>query len=120
MLVEPTALGRREARRLAAWPDDALAPVIGALGLSDAGSVLTALLTLLLALERSGRSDPVRMCFTCEHFRPWRGRGARPHVCALLGAPIGGVELQVDCPDHCAAPADQREALHERLRRGAR
>lgn len=121
VLVEPTAMGRREARRLAGWPDDSLAPVVDELGLADAGALLSALLGLILALERNGRIDPVRMCFTCEHFRPWQGeragRGARPHYCALLGAAIGGAELQVDCPDHVPVLADEREERCARLRR---
>jgi len=120
IIVELTARGRTKAKKLEAWPDDALAPVVRDLGVHGAGAVLAGLLALLEGMERRGWIDTTRMCLSCEFFRPWQGQlsgsGTRPHYCGLLEAAIGGADLQVDCPDFVAARRDVREERRERLR----
>ncbi|MEM7310071.1 MAG: MarR family winged helix-turn-helix transcriptional regulator [Planctomycetota bacterium] len=101
--VRLTPAGRRAQKRAAAWPDELLGPVLDELGARESGELLASLLQLIAAMERRGLIETSRMCLHCEHFRSGKGRGAKPHYCALLEAPIGKVELQVDCPDFSPA-----------------
>lgn len=91
--------GRALERR---WPASFQAVVAGL----DAGEqeVLLRLVTKMIrALQLKGLIAPQRTCVTCRYFRENVAPGARePHVCALVGAPMGDRHLRIDCPDHQA------------------
>ena len=97
--VKLTRAGRGASQRAGRWPAEVLGPALEELGDEGSGELLASLLRFLQALERRGLIETSRMCANCEHFRPWKGRGQRPHYCALLESAIGRSELQVDCPD---------------------
>lgn len=116
VLVSLTRSGRTANRKAATWTAEALTPVLDDMGTEDAGRLLSSLLRMLQALERRGLIDTGRMCSNCEHFRPWKGRGERPHRCALLQTSIGRHELQVDCPDFALASEDRLRERWDELR----
>lgn len=110
VVLRLTAKGRGLRKRRGAWAAEMWAPVVEDLGDDASGALLDGLLRALRAMEHRGWIDPASMCFRCEYFRPWGGRGAKPHRCELLRAAIGRGELQVDCPDfEPAAPSVQDE-----------
>ncbi len=114
-----TAKGRREVSKLSSWPDAVFEPIVSDLGEEAAAALLESLLRLLQAVERRGWIDPARMCFHCEYFSPWKGKGKRPHRCELLKVSIGGAELQVDCPDFEPVSPTVQETRWKELNRHA-
>ncbi|MGC8795092.1 MAG: MarR family winged helix-turn-helix transcriptional regulator, partial [Bryobacteraceae bacterium] len=102
-----TAKGRREAARAAGWCDF-LARAAATLPEADQAALLAALIRIIKTLQDRGQIPVAKMCVTCTYFRPFAYPGAaRPHHCALVGAPFGEAFLRVDCPDHLAATPDQ-------------
>lgn len=71
------------------------------------------LLKLILSFQERGIVQEARMCLTCRYFQPHvHDDRERPHHCALVDAPLGGLLLRVDCPDH-EAEKDPSNALKE-------
>ncbi|MCS7235105.1 MAG: MarR family winged helix-turn-helix transcriptional regulator [Armatimonadota bacterium] len=104
-----TAAGRREARRLAGWPDFLL-QAVRSLPAGEQAALLRVLLKTIRELQNAGRIPTSRMCVTCRYFRPYAHPDpAAPHHCDFVDAPFGDGLLRVDCPDHVPA-APQQEA----------
>lgn len=104
LVLSLTAAGRRQAARLALWPD-VLREVLEELSPQDQTAVLRAVIHAILALQRTGRIPVARMCVTCQFFRPnVHADPDRPHHCTFVDAPFGDRSLRLDCPDHQPAP----------------
>jgi DNA-binding MarR family transcriptional regulator len=113
--VALTRRGRSAAQRIEGWPDELLGPVVEALDERQAEVLLASLVRLLLVCERRGLIATGRMCVNCRFFVPEHGSGRRPHWCRLLEAPIGGGELQVDCPEFELADGERLLANGQRF-----
>lgn len=114
-LVLLTAAGRREADRLAGWPEFLLRAV-RALPEAEQAAFLRVLLKTIRELQRAGRIPVSRMCVTCTYFRPYAHPDPKaPHHCAFVDAPFGDGLLRVECQDHQPASAEQAEANWKRF-----
>lgn len=92
--------GQQEATRLALWPD-LLRETLDELAPDEQQALLSAVVRMILALQRQGRIPVARMCVTCRFFRPnVHDDPARPHHCVFVDAPFGNGSLRLDCPDH--------------------
>jgi DNA-binding MarR family transcriptional regulator len=92
--------GRALADRLAGW-DERTRGQLAHLPVADKDAMLRLLLDLIAGLQRTGAITVARMCVTCRFFRrDAHPNSARPHHCALVDAPMGGVELRIDCAEH--------------------
>ncbi len=114
-LVVLTAAGRKEAERLAGWPEFLLRAV-GALPEAEQAAFLRVLLKTIRTLQEEGRIPVSRMCVTCAYFRPYAhpDPGA-PHHCDFVDAPFGDGLLRVDCPDHTPADPVRAQANWQRF-----
>lgn len=116
--VHLTRRGQGAAKRAGRLSAETLGPVLASMGTEGSGELLGSLLRFLQALERQGLIETTRMCSNCEHFRPWKGRGGKPHYCALIEDSIGKAELQVDCPEFELAGPDRLAERWEQLAEG--
>ncbi len=109
LAVSLTSKGNRLIERLGG-EERAMLTAIGQLGDKDQVLLYGILLKLLRELQETSGMPVVRMCLTCEYFRPnAHVDSEQPHHCALVDAPFGDRLLRSDCPDHQAA----NEALAE-------
>jgi DNA-binding MarR family transcriptional regulator len=105
--VEASAAGRRLGGRLVLWPDLFREGLEG-LSAPEKEILFRTMQSVIVSLLDRGVIQEARMCRTCAWFRPnVRRDPRRPHLCALVGLPLGPATLRVDCPDHrpAAAPA---------------
>ncbi|MFV0375532.1 MAG: MarR family winged helix-turn-helix transcriptional regulator [Microbacterium sp.] len=81
-----------------------LAPLlrVDAATAADRGTALRVVLGQIARLQRDGVITVARTCFTCGHFDPGDGAGAR---CLLLRRDLPDTDLRVDCAEHVPAPA---------------
>ena len=87
-----------------ARPPAALVDAAATLPSDRAPELLGDLIAMIHALQQAGVIAPQRLCVTCAHFRRNAGPdAARPHVCALVGAPMGLRHLRLDCAEHLVA-----------------
>lgn len=87
--------------RVAAAVAEATGALTGALGVLPPPQqevLWTALLQLLVVFENAGLMAAHRLCLTCRFYRPPTAEG--PAFCSLLGKPLRGSQLRLDCPDH--------------------
>lgn len=102
-----TPRGRREADRVAEWPD-LLLSAVDALEPDEQGALLRGLSTMIRVLQEEGRIPVARMCITCRFFQPSvHDDPERPHHCAFVDAPFGERALRLDCADF--RPHDPKE-----------
>ncbi len=106
-LVVLTRAGVAEAKKARGWPDF-LVGVIDVLSEREREVFFQSLVKMVGTLQDQGHIPTNRMCISCQHFKPWAHRGAKPHHCSLLDAPIANSELRIDCEEYVEAP----EALH--------
>lgn len=84
--------------RLAAsqrWAEP-LMRALDSLPIQQQGQLLRSLLDMLCQLEQAGLMVQSRMCLTCRFLQ---GHGEEL-ACQLLGKPLAGFALRVDCPDY--------------------
>lgn len=94
-----THTGKREAGRVAMWPD-AMLDAIGGLDAQEHAVLQRTLIKMIRSLQDRGAVPVARMCVNCSHFRPHAHPGnPKPHHCALLEAPIGDADLRLDCDE---------------------
>ena len=115
IVVSLTRKGRSAAERAKRRGGEFLEPALEDLGPTESSELLASLLRLLLAFERRGAIAPTRMCLTCRHFEPDGGRGAKPHFCRLLEAPIGKADWRVDCLEHESASESRCRETFDRF-----
>jgi DNA-binding MarR family transcriptional regulator len=108
-LIELTQAGRKAAAKTRTWPDF-LSSAIGALSEPEKQVFNTAILKMIRTMQEVGQIPTSRMCITCTSFRPRVHEGPSPHHCALVDAPLADHHLRLDCPEHQAAPKEQRDA----------
>ena len=64
-------------------------------------AIMRFLVGLIGSLQRSGLITVARMCVTCRFFlQDIHPDEPAPHHCGLLGVPLSGADLRVDCPEH--------------------
>lgn len=101
--------GRREAARVAGWPDF-LADAVEALPPAEQEALLRALVKTIRALQEAEEIPVSRMCVTCHYFRPnVHDDPRRPHHCAYVDAPFGDTLLRIECAEHAPATADEQK-----------
>ena len=109
ILLTVTRAGRAEARRAANWPEF-FAASLGTLTDSQQEQLLSTLRLLLRAMQENGQIPTQRMCLTCVSFRPNVRKGARPHHCAFVDAPMRPAHLRLACDDHEMASSNEQTA----------
>lgn len=108
-----TEAGRKEAERLARWPDYLL-QAIGSLTPEEGRVFLSALVKMIRSLQEQGRIPVARMCVSCSYFRPFvYPDSAKPHHCMFVDAAFGDSELRTDCADHETADRATQALLWE-------
>lgn len=115
-LITPTARGQALGARARSWPEY-LAEAVETLSDTEQAVFFTGVTKMIQSLQERGLIPVNRMCVTCTSFRPHVHEGPMPHHCALVDAPMADVQLRLDCPEHVAAPENERRALWERFRR---
>jgi len=111
LLLRLTRLGRKEARRCSEWPE-VLLQAAGALPPSEQAGFVRGLIAMLRELQERGAVPMARMCVGCRFFRPNTAPGQpKAHYCNYIQAPIGDVELRVDCPEMEPVPAEMGPRL---------
>ncbi|MER3455925.1 MAG: MarR family transcriptional regulator [candidate division GAL15 bacterium] len=114
-MVILTPAGRREADRLAGWPE-LLLRAVRRLSEAEQATLLRVLLKTIRELQEAGRIPATRMCVTCRYFQPYvHPDPSAPHHCAFVDAPFGDELLRVDCRDHEPAEAEQARHTWERF-----
>ncbi len=112
-----TAQGKREAGRVAQWPDFLLGAV-DSLDPAEQETFLVGLVKMLRVLQENGEIPVSSMCVTCRFFRPFvHDDSKQPHHCDFVNAAFGPAELRLECTDHDAAPPEEREATWIRFAR---
>ena len=105
LAVSLTSKGMRLLKRVGD-EERAMLAAVGQLREKDQIALYGLLLKLLRALQETRGMPVVRMCLTCEYFRPnAHVDSEQPHHCALVDAPFGDRLLRSDCPDHQPANA---------------
>jgi DNA-binding MarR family transcriptional regulator len=94
-----TPEGRQKADEMAVWPDFLL-EAVEALSPAEQEQFLKTVMKMIRVLQEQGRIPVSRMCVECKFFRPNAHPGnVRPHHCALVDAPLAGLDLRLDCPE---------------------
>lgn len=68
---------------------------------SDKTELLALLVKLIKAMQDRGDIPAMRMCVTCDYYRPNDDKDSGlPHYCNLVKAPFSDEALRIDCPEH--------------------
>lgn len=119
VVLKLSKAGRRDAKRLAQWPE-LLVDAIDTLPSEEQAGLLRGLLGLIRGLQERGAIPLSRMCIECRFFHPNRYVGTeRPHHCAYLDAPLANVDLRIDCAEMEPASETVRPQLLRALFGGA-
>ena len=95
-----TPAGEEAAIVLSGWADVVEEQLIS-FASEEKEATMRFLMRLISALQGAGVITVARMCVTCRFFRPDVHPGSVSlHNCALLGQPLSGADLRVDCPEH--------------------
>lgn len=114
--VHLTAKGAKAGQVVSGWPE-ILAAATQQLSAHEQVALLTILTKLIRALQLQGEIPVVRMCVSCEHFRPYAYPNSdQPHHCQFVNAPFGEHALRLDCPDYLPAPVSQAQEAWNRYR----
>lgn len=108
--------GKREAWRIASWPDF-LAAAVDVLAAEERGVFMKVLTKMIRTLQSQGDIPVSGMCVTCTHFRPhvYPNSPEAPHHCMLVDAPFGDRALRIECPEHTPASPRQAELAWRRF-----
>jgi len=111
-----TARGKREAWRVAAWPDF-LSAAVDVLAADERAVFMKVLTKMIRTLQVQGDIPVSGMCVTCTHFRPnvYPQSVEAPHHCMLVNAAFGDRALRIECPEHTPAPQRQAEEAWRRF-----
>jgi hypothetical protein len=95
-----------------------MAAAVGDLGEQEQRAFYSGVVRMIRALQGQGLVPLSGMCMTCTHFRPNVHRGASPHHCAFVDAPLATDQVRLDCPEHeLVAEALRSEVWDQFLRR---
>lgn len=92
-----TANGKEIAKRTAAFTNQIQEP-IARLNSEDRENLLISLMNIIQHLNKIGVITLQRMCKTCVHFSP--GKGKEQNFCKLLNQKLPDASLRIDCPEH--------------------
>ncbi len=92
-----TANGMEIAKRTASFTNQIQEPIAG-LNSEDKGNLLISLMSIIQHLNKTGVITIQRMCKTCVHFSP--GKGKAQNFCKLLNQNLFDADLRIDCPEH--------------------
>lgn len=98
-VIHLTAKGMATAKQTSSFTDRLLEPLTKISG-DDKANLLMTLLGIIQHLNQTGVITLQRMCLTCAHFSPARGK--KPPFCQLLNQTLDPGNLRVDCPEHLA------------------
>lgn len=113
-LLTLTRKGRVQGQRARAWPEF-LAEAASVLSEYEQAVFYTSIVKMIRAMQERGQIPVSGMCVTCTHFRPHAHAGPKPHHCALVGTPMAGDQLRLDCAEHERLEEPERDALFERF-----
>lgn len=113
-LIAPTKKGSAAGARARSWPEF-MATAVETLAPEEQRAFYSGVVKMIRGLQEEGLIPISGMCVTCTHFRPHQRRGATPHHCALIDAPLRAEELRLECPDHELAPEAVRRTLWEQF-----
>jgi len=83
---------------------------------AEQAGLVRGLVGMVRELQERGAVPTARMCVGCRYFKPNAHPGAaKAHHCDYIAAPIGDVDLRVDCPDMEPAEEAVRPKLWEAL-----
>ena len=113
-----TRQGEVAARVATQWPDFLVA-AMSELEEAERKLFLRILIKLIRRLQTESHIVPQRLCVTCVHFHPnaHPNNPAGAHHCAFVDAPLGELDLRLDCGDHRGAPQDVANAAWSSLLR---
>ncbi len=98
--LKATAKGGKIARD---WPL-AYRHVVEGLTVHEQETLYSLVIKMIRQLQQRELIAPQRTCVSCRHFRENVAPStAKPHYCALIGAPMAARHLRVDCPEHESA-----------------
>ncbi len=95
--IHLTANGKEVAKRTAFFTNQILEPITR-LNSENKENLLISLMSIIQHLNKTGVITIQRMCKTCIHFSP--GKGRAPNFCKLLNQNLFDADLRVDCPEH--------------------
>jgi len=101
--VHLTTRGAQVGKVGSGWPE-ILATATKQLTPQEQTSLLTMLVKLIGSLRKQGEMSVVRMCPSCQHFRPNEQKSASvPHHCMIFDASFGDQSIRLDCPEFVPA-----------------
>jgi len=111
-----TPKGKREAWRVASWPDF-LSAAVEILAGDERAMFMKVLTKMIRTLQDRGDIPVSGMCVTCTHFRAnvYPNTPETPHHCMLVDAPFGDRALRIECPEHTPAAPQQAEQAWRRF-----
>ena len=95
--IHLTTNGEQIAKRTASFTNQIQEPITG-LNSDDKENLLISLMSIIQHLNKTGVITIQRMCKTCVHFSP--GKGKAPNFCKLLNQNLFDADLRIDCPEH--------------------
>jgi len=95
--IHLTAKGKEIAKRTATFANQIQEPITR-LNSEDKENLLISLMSIIQHLNKTGVITIQRMCRTCLHFSP--GKGKAPNFCKLLNQSLLESDLRIDCPEH--------------------
>lgn len=120
VLVRLNAAGRRASTAASRAPD-AILRAIDTLDAPEQAAFSRILVKLIRELQQSGQIPLGRMCTSCTHFRPNIHAGTeKPHHCAYINAPIGDVDLRLDCAEQSPVAPESSQRLWQLFVNGER
>lgn len=100
IVIQLTPKGKALSKQAEEWSNFLISSV-QELGEDEKKIVLKALLKIVKNLQDQGKVSFVRMCLTCQYFRPNQHKDPnKPHHCSFIDAPLAHEQLRLDCSDH--------------------
>jgi DNA-binding MarR family transcriptional regulator len=102
--VQLTRKGSTLATRTNQWPDF-LASAVDVLSPEEQVLFHRAIIKIIRTMQDRGEIPVARMCVSCQFFQPLAHPGqSRPHHCNYVDAPLGEIDLRIDCNEFQPAP----------------
>jgi DNA-binding MarR family transcriptional regulator len=114
-LLRLTVEGKRLAKAARAWPDF-LASAADALSPAEQEAFLLGLIKIVGKLQVEGQIPTQEMCASCIYFKPNVHKGATPHHCDYVDAPMATRHLRLRCNEHQTATNEQALAALSAIR----
>ncbi len=100
IMIRLTKKGQSLSGQVMDW-SNFLTSAVGGLSDKEKSIFLGGLIKIIKSLQDQGKIPFVRMCLTCNYFRPNQHKNTkRPHHCAFVDEPLAHEQLRLDCDDH--------------------